>query len=249
MQHKQNITGAKPDSLASVQLSYIANQRKHSSCDCLPSLDRVAAEPANHHLRALKQVVIGRNICWWEKNSKDTKCFLKNVLTRSVFLSCWRRKSWMKCEGNCMEAHDEKCYPSNHNIMPHKQLNWYQNLKMSMHAWKLDNLVSVQPSYTADETNIVHQQLFVKPEWQYGSACEEHDFTETRTWFDWSKWTCPKNCEQWCPEADLTTIDASFNDVEGVAWQLHSETGRPKLQNHCHHEHYDKMSHIPKVDC
>ena len=184
-----------------------------------------------------------------EKNSKDTKCFLKNVLTRSVFLSCWRRKSWMKCEGNCMEAHDEKCYPSNHNIMPHKQLNWYQNLKMSMHAWKLDNIVSVQPSYTADDTNIVHQQLFVKPQWQYGSACEEHDFTETRTWFDWSKWTCPKKCQQWCPEADLTTIDASFNDVEGVAWQLHSETGRPKLQNHCHHEHYDKMSNIPKVDC
>ena len=142
-----------------------------------------------------------------------------------------------------------KWYPSKHNIMPHKQLNWYQNLQISMHAWKLDNLACVQLSYTADETKIVHQQLFAKPEWQYGSACEEHDFTETRTWFDWSKWTCPENCEQWCPEADLTTIDASFTDVDCVAWHLHCEAGRPKLQNHCHHEHYDKMSNIPKVDC
>ena len=70
----------------------------------------------------------------------------------------------MKCEGNCMEAHDEIWYPSNHNIMPHKQLNWYQTFKISMHALKLVYLACVQPSYTADETNIVHQQLFVKPE-------------------------------------------------------------------------------------
>ena len=53
--------------------------------------------------------------------------------------------------------------------------------KQNIAAAKPDSLASVQLSYTADETKIVHQQLFVKPEWQYGSACEEHDFTETRT--------------------------------------------------------------------
>ena len=137
--------------------------------------------------------------------------------SRCFQLSCWRSKSWMKREGNCMEAHDEEWYPFNHNIIPHKQLNWYQNLELLMHACKLDKLVSVQPSYIADDTNIVNQQLFVKPAWQYGSACEEHDFTETKAWFDWSKWTCSKHCQQWCPEADLTTIDASFNAFDGVA--------------------------------
>ena len=219
MQHKQNITGAKPDSLASVQLSYIANQRKHSSCDCLPSLDRVTSQPANHHLRALNQVGISRNMCLWKKLQRhkvfsqkcfNTKCFIV-MLEKKILNEMWRQlygSSW------------RKWYPSNHNIMSHKQLNWHQNLQISMHAWKLDNLACVQPSYTADETKIVHQQLFVKPEWQYGSACEEHDFTETRTWFYWSKWTCHENCEQWCPEADLTTIEATFNDVDCVAsWQ------------------------------
>ena len=107
MQHKQNIAAAKPDSLASVQLSYIANQTKHSSCDCLPSLDRGTAQPANHHLRALYEVVIWRNMCWWKKLQRhevfsqkcfNTKCFFV-MLEKKILNEMWRQlygSSWRK---------------------------------------------------------------------------------------------------------------------------------------------------------